>query len=475
MKLRCIFLLMISLITSSAIVRGAATTKTSQTFMFTRPVYQNIGATTFLWRNAIGDERKDFGASVRIMAIGQKTMNDNNCVTKYFSLKCKPTLLIAGDNTPEAGSRDIRAEWLGLPSNLSGFITLKPKQHQAGVVLNFNQHLGFSNIEFLADSWLELMVPVVQVVNQIKIKQSMVTQNNTPVDPSVIAYAFNQPTFKFGAICQKPMKETGLPEIRFIFGTTVVNKDDFLVNYYTGVVIPTGPRQDPRNLFSPVTGPNGHWGIVAGLNFELPLQPEDSCCKFKLFACMENVYLFHRNEMRVFDLRGKQWSRFMQFRQKGSAATVPGVNILSQPVRVHPHSFFNLCTGFNFGFGNFKGEVGYTLWTHPRECLSFCNPNCEGTKPAICSYGIAGTGTSSACHSTINSLAANDKEFKRLTRNHLNPRSGEARGAFTQAAHVAFGYYCNAHFVGIGGNWEQPTSNTAFEQWTIFFTAGTSF
>lgn len=453
----------------------AAKTKTGQTFMFTRPVYQNIGATTFLWRNAIADERKEFGAAVRALVIGQKTINDNSRVGKYFSLKCKSTMIIAGDDTELAGGRDIRAEWLGLSSDLSGYISLKPKQHQAGVVLNFNQHLGASKIEFLADSWLELMVPIVQVVNQIKIEQNNVTQNGKPVDPSVIAAAFNQPVFKFGAICQKPMKETGLPEIRLIFGTTIVNKNDFLVNYYTGLVIPTGPKQDPAYLFSPVTGPNGHWGIAAGLNFELPLQPEDSCCTFKLYGCMENVYLFHKHEVRVFDLRGKQWSRFMQFRKKGETATVPGVNILSQPVRVHPYSFFNLSTGFHFGFGNFVGELGYTLWTHPKECLRYCNPSCEGKKPAICSYGIAGTGTKSASCSTIKTLAPDDIFFKRLNRNKLNPHSGEGRGAFTQAAHVACGYYCNTRFIGIGGNWEQPSGNSAFEQWTIFFTAGTSF
>jgi hypothetical protein len=463
------------LCTLSIIVSIEAKTKTSQTFMFTRPVYQNVGATTFLWRNSIADERGCVNGAARIISLYQKSLESNK-VSKYFSLKCKDTLLIAGDNTSSAGSRDIRAEWLGLPSNLSGYISLKPSQHQVGAMVTYNQHLGASEIEFLADSWLEVDIPIVQVTNQMKIEQSMVTQAGKPVDPSVIAQAFNQPTFNYGAICQRKMKETGLAEIRLIFGTTVVNKDDFLVNYYSGVILPTSKKQNPAYLFSPVTGTNGHWGVMGGLNFELPLQPEDSDCHFKLFGTMELIYLFHKHEMRVFDLRGKQWSRFMQFRKKGETVTVPGVNILSQPVRVHPFCFFNLTTGFNFQFADYYVmELGYTLWTHRKECVHYLNPNCEGKKAAINSYGIAGTGTGSASCSTINKLASNDTCFVKLNRNKLNRQSGEGRGAFTQAAHGAIGYYNAGTFIGITSFYENPTSNTALKQWGIYATAGTSF
>jgi len=153
--------------------------------------------------------------------------------------------------------------------------------------------------------------------------------------------------------------------------------------------------------------------------------------------------------------------------------TIPGVNVLTQSVKVHPYSFFNLAGGFAFNTCHTSLEFGYSLWTHVSERIKFCRPGCDKELPRIEYFGLAGAepGTS-ANASTISEQAPDDPVFITLKQNDLLPLSGSGRGAFTQSLHAAFGYISDYVFVGIGGFFEQPTNNTALKQWGIWGTLG---
>jgi|GEM_PF-1661694 len=463
-------------------LQAKKSTKSSQTFMFTRPLTDRLGATTFMWRHAVADEsEKTIGASARITPMFEKSM-PNGKTNVYFSINCKERLLIAGDTTAAADRRDIRAEWFGLPGSIQGYIQLQPEQEQYGALISYNHDLKkLTSWEFFDKSWVDISIPVIHVKNQLKVFVSDSTNLGLPIDNNIIKNSLNQATMQFARIASCQQDRTGLGKVQLSFGTTYANKNDFLFSYYTSLLIPTSHKNNPDFLFSPILGTNDHWSIAAGFQAELPLQPVDAPYFFSLFIDAEIDYLFHNHQLRTFDLIDKPWSRYMQVRKKNEATTIFATNVFTECVSVHPYGFFNLTTGFVMGCGNLRLELGYDLWAHPDECVHFREPCCDGTSPAICSYGLAGTGTNSASKSTISEQAANDTDkdgmpkFKKLNLSKLNKLSGSGRAAFTQAAHGAIGYYKEGMFIGFGGSWEQQSSNTALEQWGVFVTAGSNF
>ncbi len=448
--------------------------KSSQTIMFTRPLYHDVAATTFLWRTFSADANN----AVRITPLYQHTIDDGKNVGSYFLINCKKELLIAGDTaaTQKVDDRDVRAEWLGLPANLTSTMSLTPEQRQSGAVISYHKALGhLFKSEFLNDSWIDVSVPFVWVENKLSLTTQRTRLGNSVADGSIVAEAFNQPAQRFAKIANCPLKKNGIAEIRASWGTTWTCKNDFLLQYSTGIIIPTAHKSDPEYLFSPMSGTDGHWGLNAAFYAELPLQPENAPYSCRLFICAENNFLFHDHQLRTFDLYKKPWSRYLLYRKEGEETTVQGNKILTLPVKVHTYSLFNLATGLTFEVCNFNFEFGYKLWAHPGEKLSCLRPSCEGAGFSFEKYGIAGTGTNSASESTISTLATDDSNFTTIKRSQLCSKSASARGAFTQMAHVAFGYSAERTFFGLGGSYEQPSTNTALEQWSLWATVGMQF
>src|SRR4051794_39105202 len=90
---------------------------TSRSFMFTRPANQNIGMFQSGWHNIQSDDFGPGGIKFQVIPFYQDSRK--NCKTAHYFLPCaKNNFLVAGDDYfDEIFSRDIRAEWLGLPSD----------------------------------------------------------------------------------------------------------------------------------------------------------------------------------------------------------------------------------------------------------------------------------------------------------------------------------------------------------------------
>ena len=65
---------------------------------------------------------------------------------------------------------------------------------------------------------------------------------------------------------------------------------------------------------------------------------------------------------RTFDLKGKPYSRYMLFFDKGTNSLVPGINVLTKDCNVKPHNYVNVITGIRFKYYKAVGEIGYELW-----------------------------------------------------------------------------------------------------------------
>ena len=189
--------------------------KTSQTFMFTRPIEQNIGATTFIWDDVIAQEERG-EIALRILPMFQKSIT--NCKTTYTSRSIanqryvlQAMLLIM----PKTATFVLK--WFGLPSSYQALFTLEPHQKQWGIMPTVNYHLKNLGWAFLEHSWIEVSMPFVKVTNSLDINQNQAMLAGKPTSPEILLNAFNNPTFGFAAISNHKQCTFGVAELRCIY------------------------------------------------------------------------------------------------------------------------------------------------------------------------------------------------------------------------------------------------------------------
>lgn len=457
--------------------------KTSQSFMFTRPVYSNISArNSNFWHDFVYEKEGCLAGSLQAVALYQQSMAKRSAA-RYFLINHKSTLLVKGDAAPTFLDRDIRAEWLNLPSDFIGTFSVSPQQRQAGIWFEYNQNLvTFCDCPFLDALWVDIAVPFQWVENDIRISQTGI--QNPGVSPHGIIEALNQQLWHFGKIGGKRSK-TSIAEIHISIGTTFMDHDGFQIGAYSGVVIPTGRTQNPEFIFNPFIGHNNNWGFITGANFQFPLMCDCNCRYVSLYFDIENLFFLRNFQLRSLDLRFKPWSRYLILNTNDGLTNIPAINVLTQRVKVQSFNFVDLSAGFRFQSGMIEGEIGYNLWAHGDEEIRL-------RREFAPRWGIAGDGalvpgtyvSATASKSTIATLAPNDLDsnnhptFVPIKESDLDLNSGAARATVAHRGHFAvgirFGQETIQGLVGIGGFFEIPQENTGMKNWGVWFKIGAS-
>jgi hypothetical protein len=286
----------------------------AHSFMYTKPGFYDVVMEQALWHDIAYNKKGSIKAGVQITPFFQQSMPlEKNA--RYFLMKGKTELLVAGDDTDSTDliNRDIRAEWVGLPSDFSGILSLNPKQQQKGCVLEYHQDLkNWVDIMILRDMYITLLMPISETHNSINLTQTNVTNPGTTF-PEDILQAFDQPTWCFSRIENCAKKKVGVAELRLKIGSSYISQDYFQLNYYSVLAIPTGNKQNGKTMFEPVNGNNHHLGIGAGINLQAPLNRDTSNYAFCFFVDLESVILIRNKQFRTYDLFNKPWSRFFFF------------------------------------------------------------------------------------------------------------------------------------------------------------------
>jgi len=470
--------------------------KTSQSFMFFHPAYQQTAMRQSLWHNFVYNKTNEQSSAFQLIAFYEQSI-DSKATAKYFLpfYKCDddPCRFVAGDNAgiSEQDSsnirlnRDIRAEWLGLPSDFSGNFSINPQQRQAGCLLEFHTELErFIDLDFFKGFWLSLTVPLMSQENNLNLEQWNIKNPSTKYPHNIIE-SFCQPTWNFGKICRSH-SSVGAAEVDIRFGRAYYSKNNFQLIYYTGFTFPTSPRQNAEYLFDSYLGYNGHWGMEAGFNSQIALSGDDSDYAVCFFANLDTVFLMKDKQRRTFDLRGKPWSRFLTFVRKDGPpdGICPGVNVLTFLMRVFPYNATDFSCGWRVTSDNFEAEIGYSVWGHGDERLEYIKDFNEAT--GYQEWGITGTFNPqvdtvavTASESTICNQAANDHMFIPIGQCDIDLNSGRARSAICHKAHFSIGgmhkgCHINA-FAGAGAFVELPQTNTAFNRWGFWIKCGSVF
>jgi len=374
-----------------------------------------------------------------------------------------------------------------LPSDFIGKFSLEAEQSQWMIDLEFNHNIGdFLNFSVLKGYWLSVELPIVSMTNNLRLCQNII-QPGTPAvnQPTDIIQAFNQPTWEFGKIAG-PRSKLELAALKIRMGKAWMNKDNGhnQITYYTGIILPTSGKQNPEFLFDPVTGLCGHVGINAGVTFNILLNRDIERYAFCLFANLDDIFFVRNDQCRTFGLidvptlNPKYLTRFIGFNKQNCPAefNVPGVNVLTQEVRVKPFSHFDFSTGFRLTIKEwFEAEFGFDIWGHTQEELQIKFPQFFN----LGLYGVAGSDAQhTASRSTIAQQADDDAVFTPLQISDLDFMSASNGSALVYKAHGSIGMQHKGKidtFVVGGFCLDFPQKNAALKTWNVWAKMGTSF
>lgn len=367
---------------------------------------------------------------------------------RYFLIHGKNQLLVAGDSAQAQlkCNRDIRAEWLGLNPDFSGYLSICPEHRQYGGVFSYHQNLDtIIHHGFFEQCFVSVTMPVLNVMTNLNLHQQGV-QNPGTNFPRDIIEAFAQPTWQFDKIAG-PREKTAIAEVTFRFGRVFMNDNDNFLVYYSGLVIPAAPKPDPEYLYNAYVGQRYHVGFNGGMNLQLRLNRTQAGPLWAMFLMLDGTYLFKNTQYRTLDLFGpnhkgqRQWSRFLLMtRECTPGVATPGVNVLTQEMHVRPYGVYNFAGGFRFKNNWYEIEVGYNLWGHPQEFLKLENH-------FVTDYGILGDNSAtpdvgvSASTSTIKTQGPNDATFVTLKESDLNIYSSSAGSALNHTFLLGFGIH----------------------------------
>ena len=477
--------------------------------MMTRPVTHNIAGEQSLWHDFLYG-KKDGGGSFQVMTYYQQSIQDPETI-RYFTFGHKLALKVRGDADSDAKFRDIRAEWLGLPSDFRGTMSINPEQRQFACLVTYNQDLKkYLEYDFLKRFWIEVSLPIVAVENHMNFCQYDVF-TDSDLFPNDLISAFNQCRWEYQKINGKKSK-LNLAPIRIRFGGAFMDDGNNQIVSYSAIFLPTGQEDYNNYLFEPLTDYNGHIGYGSGVNFQFVLNREnDNIYDVCFFLNLEAIFLIRNWHCRTFDLKclpfkdncpscrdycspceyqPRPWSRYLQFNCEGGIPeqNIPGVNILTRRVKVRPYSVFDFSTGFRLKSERWEFEIGYNIWGHGSERI-------ECIKKFRNRWGIAGQKQEgdqfarSASLSTICQQRATDEEllpqdnenyrFIPICESDLDLDSAASQGALNHKIHIAGGVEykgdCVDSFFGLGAYYDYAQKNSALKTWGVWGKLGGSF
>lgn len=469
-------LLLLSLLFLSVFSIGAHKQEVfGRSYMFLRPADAHLLAHNFIWLEPVYAQEGNLKGTASANLFFHRTIKQEKNA-RYFLINGKTELLVAGDNDRLAFMRDVRAEWLNLPSNFAGTLTLQPTQKQAGVIVEYNQKLSkFIPCGLFEHLQVGIRLPVIHVVHNLHLAQKDVRNGG----PTSLIDAFNQESWLYGKMVNKQSK-TGVGDITLYLDSAFTAEDHTIIAYHSGIVIPAAPEADSEFIFSPQLGNNHRLAVTGGIDFQLLLNR----CPVPMAACffmsLDATYFLRTHRHRTFDLKsvdrqdeGRPWSRFLLFNtpQNPAQRNIPGVNVLTRRAHIRPQGMAEFAVGWRFIYEYCGWEFGYSVWGHDSERIK----DIEDDNQTV--YGIAAPSASlldapqTASTSTIATLGATDATFVPITDKDIHLESGAAGSAINHTFYVgANGNYEGEGFssyFGANGFVEWPQKNAALMLWGI--------
>ncbi|MGA9530781.1 MAG: hypothetical protein WBQ73_02720 [Candidatus Babeliales bacterium] len=490
-------------------------------------------------------------SALKVTVFGGQSNKESRLAT-YFTPFCKSVLKVRETNSL-GDDTDIRAEEFNVVTATGEFesdISFCPQQSVVGVGFTWRKALGCVNDDGKRKWWIEASMPITHVRNKLNFYETIINDGGgvsteTRVGTTPIPFvanmkeAFAQDAWKCGkiggtctaleasscytdccdSICSDDaccsscdndctvdftietdcdgnvvLTKTRPADIDLLVGYTWVDKEDYKIDLYGGVLIPTGTRPTAAQIFEPIVGHNKHWGISFGGVSCVQLcnneEKDSSLWWYTQFNCL---YLVRDDQKRLIDLKNKPWSRYMQVyanaEQAQQAETdediylhTPGVNVFCRDVRVSPGVQKTITSALMYTYCGYEGELGYSFFCRPSECVELCCPWVEG--PAFKAFGGVPGQTDRVQQindrfqlRNVDTLDDYNNNIIKATDLDLTSAAHPCMATHTFYGSIARRYddWCYPTSFGIGGGYEFGKNNTAMNRWTLWATMAVSF
>lgn len=516
-----------------------------QTFFSVRPEFESaFPEKTAGFRDRAKARCDGHGGAFQFVPFGGRSTKSSDLM-KYFSPTGQTTLLVDSDTTNY--NRDINPANFGIfystdgvPGRFVSQIQFRPQRSVGGLGITYRQYVG-RNCD-CADRkwWFELSAPILHVRNKMNLTE-VVNQDLTTGAPTSFGEA--APTanmiqaftgrfevlttgqrMQFGLINdlatnddvaiaglqspKKAMSATG-SDIELKLGYDYYTSDCFHFDGYVGLHIPASRKPNGRYIFEAIPGFNQHFGFMTGLMTGVEIWRD---CDRSLSWEVETNHRFwvQNTQVRSFDLKNRPWSRY-QIVRTAAGDLVPGINVFTRQMKVHPRYSFDINTGLVYGNDcGFTAELGYNFWARQGERvqlkeafpvgLAIAGTDVNGFPDAalinrLSNIGDTGYGlpTTAFCDgaqvlcppvdgepitNSSNFVAADAPANAFIRPQDLNLLSAAAPAALSNTVYGAVGYNwdnrCYPLFVGLGGSYEFSGKNTALNRWLVWGKFGVS-
>lgn len=506
-----------------------------------RPEFQaGMPERTTLFHDRMLARQDGRGGAIQIVPFGGRSTRTSD-LAGYFSLYGLPVLSVSENVLADSGLVDILANHFNIytngcnigSQNLSCFasqICFEPQRSVAG--LGFNYRHGFARRDDGRGFFFEISFPVEKVTTTMHLGETIIndgdgaytcdTENvitnvsGCPIPsaqtlsgsytPPVgsMCEAFQQPAWAFGRIENGSSRNerTGVADVDLLIGYDLVHSDQCYMRSYAGILAPTGNKPDGVLMFQPIVGHEKHTAIRYGGTFSLELWHHHTKERAIWFDFQSEFFFFLSNhQMRTFDVKNKPWSRYMQvyssinqlleaFNTTNQYLHTPGVNVFTQEVKVDPGTARTYQSALIFNNESFQGELGYTFYARPAECVEL---TCEFPQ-GIAFKAINGLAGFVNRVQQIGNVFEDANSFNVAANISSEPTAYEDRTVgigdldFNSAAHPAMLTYIiyasmgnrwddreYPLFIGGGGSYEFSKDNTGMTRWLLWAKVGFSF
>jgi len=499
-----------------------------RSFLYIRPLLQPASPELIsLWRDKQAHAKDDgIDGNLQIIVFGGQSSRSDQLVG-YFSPTGGCALrAVDEDNRETTGPFQLYAPFFSVAGTAAGSgepttdfydstVFFKPQHSEAGVGFAYRQSF-WHNCDEVWGLFLRAVMPITWVKNDLGVSEVIANNDGAPIEltgenPRIfyesMLQAFVQPAWQFGKIascnyCCDEMTETGVADIQFYLGYEWLQHCPYHIEGYIGMLIPTGNKVASQFLFEPIVGRGKHFGLLWGSAFGCDLWESECDDKHLRFEfAFNSLYLFSKEQVRSFDLKGRPWSRYIDVYTSpenaaevaalgGTAAVLtatPGINVFTQCVDVNPGLEFTFTPALVFEWCDFVGELGYSYYTRGGEHLDLCNFP-VGT---IALRSIGGFGETMPFQ-TIDAIVQDpsiapatpvtlaDYETSVISIMDLDINSAATPSFFTATIYGSLGYShthgCYPIMAGLGASYEFSDHNNAgMDRWTVWGKASIAF
>jgi len=316
----------------------------------------------------------------RVLLLGHtaffETAPQSTKVGPYFFGGAKEYLKV-----DENGTGDINSDWLHLDpavgATYTSLIRVYPKRSVAGVCFRAQYILD----ALLNGLWVGFVAPLVHAIHELQpVEQQLPsTVLATTSQFSSALSCFDWINWRAGKWSGQSQSITGFDDVVCQIGFDIYGPRDSIQQIALELVVPVGDRPTAQYLFEPLIGSQGSFALGGSVKTITQLFEFDKKMRFSLVSYLCYRYLFQSHQLRLFDLKGQPFSRYLVYMDTALSPDIANVqtkaangqNFFVRDALVIPGAMGQSITALQCQIAQHQCTLGYLYWWRTAEQVSF--------------------------------------------------------------------------------------------------------